>query len=112
MFVAPFGPFFGLMSHDMPDAADLAEECIVAMIERSKVVDVNPGDVASLLALELIASLAAYGRASLPVILGALAAAAPTREALLRDANQRGAPPPPLNIAKLNSIAPSACRLH
>jgi hypothetical protein len=81
------------------------------MIERSKRCGVDTGDVASLLALELVASLAADNRAP-PVILAAIAAAAPTREALVRDANQRGERPPPLNVAKLAAIAPDACRLH
>jgi hypothetical protein len=48
----------------------------------------------------------------LAVILAAIAEAAPTREALVRDANQRGERPPPLNAAKLTAIAPDACRLH
>ncbi len=62
MFVTPFGH----TSHegrDAPDAAELAEELILTMIERSKRSEVDTGDVASLLALELVASLAAYGRA-------------------------------------------------
>jgi hypothetical protein len=111
MFVVPFGH----MSHagrDAPDAAELAEEVILSMIERSKLCGVDTGDVASLLALELVASLAAYNRAPLPVILAAIAEAAPTREALVRDANQRGERPPPLNAARLTAIAPDACRLH
>ena len=53
----------------------------------------------------------AYDRAPLPVILATIAAAAPAREALLRDANRRGARPPPLSVAKLIAIAPGACRL-
>ena len=57
-------------------------------------------------------SLAAYNRAPLAVILAAIAEAAPTREALLRDANQRGERPPPLNVARLIAIAPGECRLH
>jgi hypothetical protein len=83
MFVVPFGH----MSHagrDAPDAAELAEEVILSMIERSKLCGVDTGDVASLLALELVASLTAYNRAPLPVILAAIAEAAPTREALAR----------------------------
>jgi hypothetical protein len=111
MFVVPFGP----TSHetrDAPDAAELAEEVILSMIERSKRCGVDTGDVASLLALELVASLAAYNRAPLPVMLAAIAEAAPAREALLRDANQRGERPPPLNVARLTAIAPGACRLH
>jgi hypothetical protein len=111
MFLTPFGP----RSHetrDAPNAAKLAEEVILWMIERSQRCGVDTGDVASLLALELVASLAAYNRAPLPVILAAIAEAAPTREALLRDANQRGERPPPLNVARLTAIAPDACRLH
>jgi hypothetical protein len=41
-----------------------------------------------------------------------LAAAAPTREALVREANRRGERPPPLSVARLVAIAPDACRLH
>jgi hypothetical protein len=110
-----FVSLFGHMSHesrDAPNAAELAEDVILWMIERSKICGVDTGDVASLLSLELISSLAAYNRAPLAVILAALAAAAPTREALLRDANQRGERPPPLNVARLAAIAPGACRLH
>ena len=110
-----FVTLFGLTSHegrDAPDASSLAEDLVLTMIERSKGCGVDTGDVASLLALELISSLAAYNRAPLAVILAAIAEAAPTREALLRDANQRGEPPPPLNVARLTAIAPDACRLH
>jgi hypothetical protein len=108
MLVTPFGP----ESPDAPDAASLAEDLILTMIERSKRDQIDTGDVASLLALELVASLAAYDRAPLSVILAAIAAAAPTREALVRDANRRGERPPPLNVARLTAIAPDACRLH
>ncbi len=111
MFVA----LFGLTSHecrDAPDASSLTEDLVLSMIERCKGWGVDTGDVAFLLALELIASLAAYDRAPPPVILVAIAEAAPTREVLLRDANQRGERPPPLNVAKLSAIAPDACRLH
>jgi hypothetical protein len=111
MFVTPFG-HTSREIRDAPDAAGLAEEVILWMIEHSRGCGVDTGDVASLLALELIASLAAYNRAPLPVILAAIAEAAPTREALVRDANQRGERPPPLNVARLTEIAPDACRLH
>ena len=57
-------------------------------------------------------SLAAYDRAPLPVILAAIAAAAPTREALVRDANRLGQRSPPLSVAKVTAIAPDVCRLH
>jgi hypothetical protein len=62
MFVTPFGP----TSHevrDAPDAAELAEETLLWMIDRSRRLEVDAGDVASLLALELVSSLAAYNRA-------------------------------------------------
>ena len=54
------------MSPDAPDAAELAEEVILWMIEHSRGCGVDTGDVASLLALELVASLAAYNRAPWP----------------------------------------------
>jgi hypothetical protein len=111
MFVTPFG-FPIREARAAPDAAELAEEVILSMIERSKRCEVDTGDVASLVALELIASLAAYNRAPLPVILAAIASAAQTREALVRDANRLGQRPPPLSVAKLIAIAPGACRLH
>jgi hypothetical protein len=110
-----FVSLFGHTSNEVraaPDAAELVEEVILTMIERSKGCSVDTGDVAALLSLELIASLAAYDRAPLPVILAAIAAAAPTREALVRDANRLGQRPPPLSVAKLIAIAPGACRLH
>ena len=110
MFVTPFG-HTSQEARNAPDAAERAEEVILWMIERSKGCSVDTGDVASLLALELVASLAAYNRAPLPVVLAAIAAAAPTREALVRDANRRGERPPPLNVARLTAIAPDACRL-
>jgi hypothetical protein len=97
-------------ARDAPDAAELAEEVILTMIGLCKSLDVDTGDVASLLALDLVASLAAYNRAPLAVILEAIAA--PTREALVREANRRGERPPPLSAAKLTSIASDACRLH
>jgi hypothetical protein len=52
-----FIPLFGLERelHDPSDTAELLEEVILTMIERSKRLDVDDGDVASLLALELAA---------------------------------------------------------
>ena len=111
MFVTPFGPT-SPETRDAPDAAELAEEVILWMIERSKRASIDTGDVAALLSLELVASLAAYDRAPLPVILAATAEAAPTRETLVREANRLGQRPPPLNVARLVSIDPDACRLH
>jgi hypothetical protein len=78
-----FVTLFGLSSHegrDAPDASSLAEDLVLSMIERCKGCGVDTGDVASLLALELVASLAAYNRAPLPVILAAIAEAAPSRQ--------------------------------
>ena len=66
------------------------------MIERCKGCGVDAGDAASLLILELIASIAAYAGAAVSVFLAAIAEAAPTRAALVRDANGRGERPPPL----------------
>ena len=106
---------FGPTSHetrDAPDAAELAEEVILSMIERSKRCGVDTGDVASLLALELVASLAAYNRAPLGIIMAVIAEAAPVRAQLLIDANQRGEPRPPLNVSKITALAPAACRYH
>ena len=94
------------------NAAELAEETLLWMIDPSRRLEVDAGDLAILLALELVSSLAAYNRAPLAVILATIAAAAPTRDAILRDANRRGARPPPLSVAKLIAIAPGACRLH
>jgi hypothetical protein len=108
--LAPFGPERAV--RDAYDASSLAEDIVLTMIERSHKLEVDTGDVAALVALDLIASLAAYGRAPLPIILAAIAAAAPTREALVRDANRRGERPPPMSVAKLAAIAPGACRLH
>jgi hypothetical protein len=57
-FVTPFG----LTSHqvrDAPDAGELAEETLLWMIDRSRRLEVDAGDVAILLALELVSSLAA-----------------------------------------------------
>ena len=68
------------------------------MIERCKGCGVDAGDAASLLVLELIASIAAYDRAAVSVILAAIAEAAPTRAALVRDANGRGERPPPCAV--------------
>jgi hypothetical protein len=107
--VIPFSPF----GPTIPEGpAELAEELVVFMIERCKGWGVDTGDVASLVALELVASLSAYGRAPLGVVMGALAEAAPGREVMLREANRHGERPPPLNIARLTAIAPAACRLN
>jgi hypothetical protein len=53
MSIPPFGPERELRGP--PDAAELVEGVILTMIERFKRLDVDNGDVASLLALELAA---------------------------------------------------------
>jgi hypothetical protein len=55
-----FVSLFGLTSHggrDAHDASSLAEDLVLSTIERCKGFDVDTGDVASLLTLELVASL-------------------------------------------------------
>ena len=90
MFVTPFGH----TSHegrDAPDAAELAEDVVLTMIERSKRLRAStPATSPSSWPSNWSRSLAAYDRAPLPVILAAIAEAAPTREALVRDANRLG----------------------
>ena len=63
MFIPLFGPEREL--RDPPNAAELVEEVILTMIERSKGCNIDTGDVAALLSLELISNLAAYNRAPL-----------------------------------------------
>ena len=70
-------------------ASELASEFVRALIIRAGEVDVDAGDVAALAALDLVVCLAVYGRAPLKVVLDTIAAAAPVREALVRDANRR-----------------------
>ena len=61
-----FVSLFGLTSREARDAlAELAEDLILTMIERSKGCNIDTGDVAALLSLELISNLAAYNRAPL-----------------------------------------------
>jgi hypothetical protein len=72
----------------------------------------HPGDTAALLVLDLVASLMAYGRAPPGLIMAVIGEAAPVRAQLLIDANERGEPRPPLNVAKLTALAPNVCRLH
>jgi hypothetical protein len=98
------------MRTDPPDAAVMAEDIVAGMIAHCGKFGVDAGDCAALTILDLTARLCAYGRAELPTVLHALAASVPTREALLRDANNRGVEPPPLSSAKM-AIA-NASRLH
>jgi hypothetical protein len=108
--VSPFGP--QPTPRETPDPGAIAEELFGELVERCQRQGVDPGDTAALLAVDLIASLAAYNRAPLGIIMAVLAEAAPVRAQLLIDANQRGEPRPPLNVAKIGAIAPRACRLH
>lgn len=96
---------------EAPDPAAVAEEVVFSMLEHARRFNVNAGDCAALVALDCIARLTAYDRAPLPVVMAALAAAVPAREAVLRDANARGVEPPSLSTAKL-AIAATSCRLH
>jgi hypothetical protein len=98
------------LRYDAPDPAVVAEDTIAAMIDHCARLGIDAGDCAAMVALDCIARLSAYNRAPLPVVIAAIAAAAPVREMLLRDANERGVEPPSLGAAKL-AIA-SACRLH
>ena len=82
------------------------------MMNRARELDIDPGDVAALLALDLVARLAVYGRAPLQVVLDTIAAAAPVREALVRDANRRDQRPPPLSVADMGSLVLDARRLN
>jgi hypothetical protein len=61
-----FVTLFDLTSDEGRDAlAELAEDLPLTMIERSKGCNIDTGDVAALLSLELISNLAAYNRAPL-----------------------------------------------
>jgi hypothetical protein len=84
---SPFSP--NRHCGDPPDAAALAEEVIVSMIERA--LDADPGDTAALIVLDLSLRLGLSARA--------IADPAPTRET-------------PLSVARLVAIAPNACRPH
>jgi hypothetical protein len=88
--VASFGPEH--TRRDAPEAAAVAEEVIVSMIEHAKRFDVDPADVASLVMFDAAARLCAYGRTTLPVILATLGSAVPACELLLRrQRTRRGA---------------------
>jgi hypothetical protein len=95
---------------DPPDPAVLAEDTVFTMLENVRRFNINAGDCAALVVLDCVARLCAYDRAPLPVILAALAASVPAREAALRDANRQGIEPPSLSTAKL--AITTGCRLH
>jgi hypothetical protein len=85
-------------------AAELAERFVGALLDHAREVDIDPGDTAAMAALELICCLAVYGRAPLAAVLDTLAKAAPVRVKLVKDANKRNQPPPPLGIARLGPL--------
>ena len=107
---APEAPLSTLEDETL-SASELASEFVHALILRAGEVDVDAGDVAALAALDLVVCLAVYGRAPLQVVLDTIAAAAPVREALVRDANRRNERPPPLSAARLDPLVDS-CRLN
>jgi hypothetical protein len=93
-------------------ASELATKFVHALIIRAEETGVDAGDAAALAALDLIVCLAVFGRAPLQVVLDTIAAAAPVRVKLVRDANRRNEQPPPLSAAKLGPLVLDACRLN
>jgi hypothetical protein len=85
-------------------AAELAEGFVTTMLDHAREADIDPGDTAAMAALDLICCLALYGRAPLAVVLDMLAKAAPVRMKLVKDANKRNQPPPPLGVARLGPL--------
>jgi hypothetical protein len=85
-------------------AAELAEGFVTTMLDYAREVDIDARDAAAMAALDLICCLAVYGRAPLGTVLDALAKAAPVRIALVKDANKRNQPPPPLGVARLGPL--------
>ena len=85
-------------------AAELAEGFVTTMLDYAREVEIDPGDTAAMAALDLICCLAVYGRAPLARVLDALAKAAPARIALVKDANKRNQPSPPLGVARLGPL--------
>jgi hypothetical protein len=83
-------------------AAELAERFVAALLDHAR--EVDAGDAAAMAALDLICCLAVYGRAPLAAVLDTLAKAAPARIALVKDANKRNQPPPPLGVARLGPL--------
>ena len=91
-------------------AAQLAEGFVHALMIRANAAKLDAGDVAALVALDLIAGLAVFGRAPLEVVIDTLAKAARTREVLMRDALSRNERPPPLNTGRLSPLVIESCR--
>jgi hypothetical protein len=85
-------------------AAELAEGFVNTMLDYAHEAGIDPGDTAAMAALDLISCLAVYGRAPLAAVLDTLARAAPARIALVKDANRRNQPPPPLGVARLGPL--------
>jgi hypothetical protein len=85
-------------------AAEVAEGFVTTMLDYAREADIDPGDTAAMAALDLICCLAVYGRAPLATVLDALAKAAPARIKLVKDANKRNQPPPPLGVARLGPL--------
>ena len=85
-------------------AAELAEGFVTTMLDYAREAEIDPGDTAAMAALDLICCLAVYGRAPLATVLDALAKAAPARIALVKEANKRNQPPPPLGVARLGPL--------
>ena len=81
-------------------AAELAEGFVTTMLDYAREAEIDAGDAAAMAALDLICCLAVYGRAPLAAVLDALTKAAPVRLALVKDANKRNQPPPPLGRAR------------
>ena len=82
----------------------MAEGFVSRLIDYAHEAGIDAGDAAAMAALDLIACLAVYGRAPLPAVLDTLARAAPVRVKLVKDANRRNQPPPPLGVARLSPL--------
>ena len=109
--VGQFG--FERTCHNEPDASSIAETIFEEMIALSRRFEVDPADIAVLTAVDMLSSLAAYGRASTAIVMAVINDVVPVRAAILDEANRRGEPRPPLSIAKLQAlVSPGVCRLH
>ena len=85
-------------------AAELAEGFVTTILDYAREAEIDPGDTAAMAALDLICCLTVYGHAPLDTVLDTLAKAAPARIALVKDANKRNQPPPPLGVARLGPL--------
>ena len=91
-------------------AAEVAEGFVTMMLDYAHEAGIDPGDTAAMAALDLVACLAVFGRAPLQVVLDTIAKAAPVRIKLVKDANKRNQPPPPLGFARLDPLVLDAYR--